>query len=402
MGSNSRRRVFLLLVLLPALIAPQYSRAQSERPNFSLVSEDGGSWISFHLALQLRWTYLYKDTAAGRTSDNQIRFARIRPVIKGSLLDEDFNYLMHVNLTPGLLELMDLWFDYRFTPQLRVRAGQMKIPYTRYRLGSFMDLPVVDWSQPTRYFGAERQLGVMVHNSRKDRPDIEYHLGFYTGMNMRSSNGIGMNKIYAEPAPDPSSLVDPAGFGNMHSEAVGHLAYNFGIPEETPVPLSVGISGAWDLRPTPRQDMRLRLAPEVSIRAFGFSLDLVFHLGWFDEVMGSDSYLLGMLGGVAQATYLFLEQYEIALRYTVVHLLEAVRDDARAWAVSRIEMDGDMDGRYWDVGFLESVHEANLGFNIYFFGPAVKWQLDLGLLVYDRIDDVRYDFQLRTQMQLSF
>jgi hypothetical protein len=85
-----------------------------------------------------------------------------------------------------------------------------------------------------------------------------------------------------------------------------------------------------------------------------------------------------------------------------VHLLEAIRDDARAWAVSRIEMDGDADERYWDVGFLETVHEANLGFNIYFFGPAVKWQLDLGLLVYDRTDDVRYDFQLRTQMQLSF
>jgi hypothetical protein len=402
MGNSSRRHAFFVAVMLLALIVPQYSQAQTEKPNFWLASEDGGSWISFHLALQLRWTYLYKETGAGRTSDNQIRFARIRPVIKGSLLSEDLTYLMHLNLTPGLLELMDLWFDYRFSPHLHLRAGQMKIPYTRYRLGSFMDRPVVDWSQPTRYFGCERQMGVMFHNSRKYRPDIEYRLGFFTGMNMRAANGIGMNKVYAEPAPNPSSLVDPAGFGNMHSEAVGHLAYNFGIPEETPVPLSVGISGAWDLRPTPRQDLRLRLAPEVSIRAFDFSLDLVFHLGWFDEVTGSDGYQLGMLGGVAQASYVFLEQYEIALRYTLVHLLEAIRDDARAWAVSQIEMDGGADERYWDVGFLETVHEANLGFNIYFFGPAVKWQIDLGLLVYDRIDDVRYDFQLRTQMQLSF
>ncbi len=38
----------------------------------------------------------------------------------------------------------------------------------------------------------------------------------------------------------------------------------------------------------------------------------------------------------------------------------------------------------------------------YFFGPAVKWQLDLGLLVHDRTDVVRYDTQLRTQMQLAF
>jgi hypothetical protein len=403
MASDARgRKVLLAALLLLALIAPRSSGAQTERPNFWLASEDGSSWISFHLALQLRWTYLYEETGAGRASDNQLRFVRIRPVIKGSLLAEDFTYLMHLNFTPGLLELMDLWFDYRFTPQLRIRAGQMKIPYTRYRLGSFTDRPVVDWSQPTRYYGAERQIGLMVHNSRKDRPDIEYHLGFYTGMNMRAANGIGMNKIYAEPAPNPSSLVDPQGFGNMHSEAVAHLAYNFGYVEEDPVPLSVGLSAAWDLRPTPRQDMRLRIAPEVSLRAFDFALDLVFHLGWFDEVMSSDGYRLGMLGGVAQASYMFLEQYEIALRYTLVHVLEALRDDARAWAVSRIEMSGDVDERYWDVGFLESVHEANLGFNIYLFGPAVKWQLDLGLLMYDRTDDVRYDFQLRTQMQVSF
>jgi len=76
--------------------------------------------------------------------------------------------------------------------------------------------------------------------------------------------------------------------------------------------------------------------------------------------------------------------------------------------LSRIESTGDADelarlyDRYREVGLLQTVHEATLGFNLYLFGPAVKWQVDLGLLVYDRIDDVRYDFQLRTQMQLSF
>jgi hypothetical protein len=244
-----------------------------------------------------------------------------------------------------------------------------------------------------------------------DRPPaIEYQLGLYTGMNMRAATALGMNKVYAEPAPNPSSLVNPAGFGNMHSEIAGHLAYNTGgINVRRPADLeggpprfSVGLSGAWDLHPTPRQDLRLRIAPEASCKAYGFSLDLVFHLGWFDEVTGSGRYRLGMLGGVAQTSYVFLEKYEIALRYTFVHLLQAVRDDARVWAVSRIEMDGDVYDRYREVGLLQTEHEANLGFNIYLFGPAVKWQIDLGLLVHDRTDDVRYDYQLRTQMQLSF
>jgi hypothetical protein len=248
----------------------------------------------------------------------------------------------------------------------------------------------------------------MVHNSRKSMPTIGYHLGFYTGMNMRRANGIGMNKVYAEPAPNPSSLVSPGGFENMHSEAVAHLAYNFGGTEEEPPLFSVGLSGAWDLHPTPRQDMRLRIAPEASFKADDFALDLVFHLGWFDQAAGSDDYLLGTTAGVAQARYLFLERYEVALRYTFVHMLEAIRNDARAYAVSLIEASGDADelarlyDQYREVGMLQTVHEANLGFNIYFFGPTVKWQVDLGLLVFDRTDDVRYDLQLRTQMQLAF
>jgi hypothetical protein len=417
MRNDTRKKTYWpAAALILGLLVPRPSLAQTEKPNLWLASGDGSSWISFHLALQFRWEYLYKDTGAGRASDNRIRFARIRPVVKGSLFAEDLTYLMHINLTPGLLELMDLWFDYRFSSHLRIKTGQMKIPFTRYRLNSFADRPVLDWSQPTRYFGAERQVGIMLHNGRSDMPAIEYELGLYTGINMRAANGVGMSKVYAEPALNPSSLVDPAGSENMHSEAVGHIAYNFGginvrrsaDLEGGPPRFSVGLSGAWDLHPTPRQDLRLRIAPEASFRAYGFALDLVFHLGWFDQTTGSNGCVLGMTAGVAQASYVFSERYEIALRYTFVHLLADLRDDARAYAVSRIESAGDaaelarLYDRYREVGLLQTVHETNLGLNIYRFGPAVKWQVDLGLLVYDRTDDVRYDFQLRTQMQLSF
>lgn len=411
-----RNEAWPAAVLVLAILVPRPSAAQVERPDFWLGSGDGGSWISFHLALQFRWEYLYEDTGAGRATRNDIFFRRIRPVIKGSLLSEDLTYRMHLNLVPGSLELMDLWFGYRFIPQLRVMAGQMKIPYTRYRLNSFMDRPVVEWSHPTRYLGAERQLGVMVHNGVGRPPALEYQLGLFTGVNARAANGMGMPEAYAESVGSPSSLTDPAGMDDMHSEVVGHLAYNFGgIDVRRPADLeggpprfSVGLSGAWDLRPAPRRDLRLRIAPEASFKAWGLSLDLVFHLGWFDQAAGSGRYLLGMTAGVAQASYVFRERYEVALRYTFVHLLQALRDDSRAYAASRIESAGDASDlarlydQYREVGLLQTVHEANLGVNVYLFGPTVKWQVDLGLLAYDRAEDVRYDCQLRTQMQLSF
>jgi hypothetical protein len=395
----------LAAVCLLVVFPPGLARALVETPAFSTTSEDGGSWMSFHLAVQLRWRYGLLEEGPGdeRVTDNQVLFRRIRPVIKGKLFDSELSYLLHLNLVPGYLELMDLWLDYRLAESLSVRVGQAKIPFTRYRLCSFKDRPVIEWSYPTRWFGAERQMGITLHNGIGRPPEYEYQLGFYTGANIRAANGIGMSKIFGEKFESPSSLVDPSPFENMHSEIVAHLAYNSeGIDLRRPSDLeggpprfSVGISGAWDLRPSERQDMRLRIAPEAEFRAYGFAVGGVMYLGFWDEVTGQDTYGLGLLGGVLQASYVFLEKYEIGARYTLIHIMEDLRADARSWAEQQIEQDR-------EIGGLIREHEVNLGFNLYLHGTTFKWQVDAGILVHQRIDGDRTDFQLRTQLQLAF
>jgi hypothetical protein len=212
-----------------------------------------------------------------------------------------------------------------------------------------------------------------------------------------------MSNIFGQKLTSPSSLADPSPFENMHSEIVAHLAYNSeGIDLRRPSDLeggpprfSIGLSGAWDLRPTERQDMRLRIAPEAEFRAYGFAVGGVFYLALWDEVTGKDTYGLGLLGGVLQTSYVFLERYEIAARYTVIHIMKDLRVDARSWAEQQDEPDS-------EVGSLIRVHEANLGFNLYLHGTTFKWQVDAGILVHERIDGDLTDFQLRTQLQLSF
>ncbi len=411
------RALSIIACLLASL---SFQPARADQPELVVVSDDGDSSISFHLALQLRWEYAYIEGRPGgdHYTQNRISFRRLRPVISGNILTADLSYLLHLSLSPGALELMDLWLDYRFHPTYRLRVGQMKVPFTRYRLGSFKDRPVLDWSGPTRYFGAERQVGLLVHNGVGHPGVFEYQLGFFTGVNARAASGIGMSLAYAEPISSPSSLVDPDGrlFSEMHTEIVAHLAWNAsGVDtrrptdfEGGPARFSLGLSAAWDLDPTPREDMHLRLAPEAVFKAHGFSAWAVFVAGFGDHVMDADRYAPALVGAVLQAGYLFFGSYEICLRYTLIDFFDGLRDDARAYAAAEVLSAGDpaeideLGKRFERVGKVLREHEVNLGFNWYLMGRTLKWQVDAGLLVTEQADGTRSDIRLRTQIQLAF
>jgi phosphate-selective porin O/P len=415
------KKLFLLTSIIAIVAVFEMPAARAEqRPVFSIISDDGVSQLSFHLALQFRWEYEYLEREPGldHATRNEIMIRRIRPTIKGSLFFEDLTYLLHISLVPGALELMDLWFEYQFHSSYRVRVGLGKVPFTRYRLNSFQNLPLLDWSYPTHYFGAERQFGATLHNGIGNSGCFEYELGVFSGVNSRAANGIGMSKIYAEQIASPSDLADPdaAMFTKMHTEFVAHLAYNSSkmnvkVPTDFsggPFRYSIGLSMAWDLKPTARQDMRLRLAPELELKAHGFTALAVVFLGFTDLQMDSAEYSFGAIGGVLQLSYLFFEKYELAVRYTSVHIMDDLREDARQYANAQISQASDVAqaeelvAQYAQVGQLENDHEISLGFNWYLFGTTFKWQVDSGLLIHNRIDGIRYDVRLRTQFQLAF
>ncbi len=413
-----RSAVGAFLAAAVLALAPSVARAEARIPRLELATDGGGSSVRFRLAVQLLYTYLYEDRGSSQPLEHEhaIAFRRIRPEMTGSIGTRDFTYRLHLNLVPGAIELIDLYFNYSFHQHFQLFFGQGKIPFTRYRIGSFKDRPVVDWSYPTRYFGAERQIGLMFHNGVDRPPEWEYQLGVYTGVNARASNGVGPARVFADPRPNPSDLTDPAAPSSFHPEVVLHLAYNFRgadfrAPQDWeggPIRFTLGLSGAWDARPVARQDLALRLAPEAAIKVRGFSLWGVLYLGFWDEVTGDEAMQLGMLGGVLQASYVFLDRYEVGLRYANVTILSALRRDARAYADSRIEAaEGEAERealihRYRDTGLLEAEHELNLGFNVYLLSTALKLMIDAGLLIHEQTDGDRYDMQIRAQAQLAF
>lgn len=404
------------------LFVPKTSSAEagatSAAPVLRLSSADGGSSIRFQLAAQIRWQYQAVDGGAGQpmVRENEILFRRLRTIIGGSIVSEDFTYRLHFNFAPGAIELIDLWIDYEFHPQVSLRLGQYKIPFTRYRLGSFSTRPTVEWSYPTRYFGAERQIGLMIHNGVGRPPRFEYQVGIFTGVNARASNGVAMPRVYGVDRPNPSDLTDPSAPSSFHPELAAHVAYNYGdidarAPQDFeggPLRASVGLSAAYDVRPALGQDMTLRIAPEAVIKVHGFSLWGVFYMIFTEEIMGSDRIALGLLGAVAQASYLFLERFEIGLRYTDVSILSGLREDARQYADQRIddEEDGvaqdELRQRLSSIGLIEAIHEIALGFNVYILARSLKLGVDGGPIIHQRSDRTQVDAEVRIQAQLTF
>jgi hypothetical protein len=416
--------VLSCLAAIGALLAsPGSVSALPETPPLTLSTEDGRTSITVGLAAQLRFEYNDLDKGPGKDREDTetIFFRRIRPAIKGTLLTKNLSYALQLNLVPGSLELIDLYASYAFITHFQVLIGQAKLPFTRHRLVSFKDLSFAEWSNETKFFGAERQVGMMFHNGWDKPSAFEYELGVYTGDNARASNAIGISKAFGLTPENPSNLVEPAAPTGFHPELALHLGYNYGgisLKEHAdlqggPPRFSVGVSTSWDIRPTLREDYSLRLAPEFWFKVHGFSFVGVFYAAFWeaeDNTLSSTS--LANLGAVLQASQFFLDRFEVAFRYTEIYFAENLRDAARQFGDAEIaaavaagddaEAVAALTDQYKTNGKVDNEHDLTLGFNVYFFGKALKWQTDASLLLHSRVDDDRKDARVRTQLQIAF
>ena len=398
---------------------PEFTWPEQIGP-FSISDRSGRFSLAVGLAAQVQVKVKSSGTDSDRETDTTVFMRRIRPTLKGTALSKDLVWYLHLSTAPGALEFMDFYLDYAFTPLLRLRAGDCKVPFTRYRVQSFKHLTLVDWSVVTRYFGAERQYGLTLHSGYEKPGAIEYALGIYTGENARGSHAVGLGSLYGEPRTNPSDLTDPQPPASFHPEMVARVAYNHGgidLGTDTDFAgggprVSAGVSLAWDTRPTRYHDLSLRLAPEVLFKAGGFSMAALGYLGFVPPV-GSDSGVetprLGLAGALAQVSYLFLGRLELAARYGVVVMMETLRDEARDRADQLVAAETDKDKaaalakQYKDAGLTEAEHEATLGINVYIIGRNLKWQNDLTYKATPRVGlDTKHDIQFRTQLGLAF
>jgi hypothetical protein len=399
-------------------------RDEPDRPDkiigpFSLSSGEDGRWsLDVGLAMQLRFTAVSQLTGeAGELLDTLVEARRIRPTLSGRLFSKDLRFFLHLSTAPGSVEFMDWYLDYRFSQGLSARVGQWKIPFTRFRTGSFKNLTFNDWPVVTTYFGAERQMGLALHNGYTSPPRLQFEAGLFSGVNARASHAVGLARLYGDEPPNPSDLIDPAPRASLHPELVVHLAYNHGGIDSFfdsdfvggPLRFSAGISAAWDLDPSPTEDLALRLAPEVLIKVEGLSAFGALYLGWDRAGDSVSDQRQVMVGGVIQTSYLVTRRLEVSARYAFVHTSDELLDDARDRAERILAAAKDaaqaqqLTARYSGAGRIQLEQEATVGLNVYLVGRSLKWQTDLGWIARTLRDAWRRSsIRLRSQLQLAF
>jgi len=331
---------------------------------FRMQNADSSAVLSLRFAGQLRTDWESKDQPAGqdRTSTVTMQARRVRPSMTVDLPRQRIRFRLHLSTAPGSLELMDLYVNCGLGRHLQFRAGQYKVPFTRYRIQSFQRLTFVDWALTTRYFGAERQMGFSFHNGYERPPQTAYVLGVFSGVNARASHAVGLARIYGEAAANPSDLSNPGPRAEFHPELVGHFSYNQGgiqVRSDSDeqgggLRCSLAMNLAWDLDPVAYHDLTFRAAPELLVKNRGVSLMGAGYAGLAKVgESGRKRWRWAMAGLLAQTSFRFNERYELSLRYAAVDFDEEVLDAALARAdqlISKAE-DKFSDGLISPAGF---------------------------------------------------
>lgn len=395
----------------PTLVTLEQPKAEShsELPNrlgpASISINPQGDRVSLGLTTQTQFNLnqQFAGGGASKARDHSLAFRRLRFVLGGSFLNDRVRSSLQLNLMPGALELMDFWIS--VSPQrysyATFRFGQYKIPFTRYRAQSFSVLSMTDWSPLTRWFGAERQLGLEVFNSAASISGWEYVFGIFTGMNARGSHAVGLTEYYGNRPVNPSNLAGPAIPAQLHPEFVGRIARNFGKIDTSessdlargPLRASFGLSGTWDLQPVAQEDFPMRLAAEALIKVHGLYINAVNYMGWFKGTQGTD---FGSIGLLLESGYRFDRTWELALRYSGLLITDALQQDAQAYAAANPTAENT------DVGRRSSDQEFALAGTSYVIGNSLKFQLEGAWRTMGTLDGRRNALRLTAQLQFQF
>ena len=393
-----------------------------------IVDRDSTCLLSLKFAGQLRCQFESNDKggSTNRSEKVYMEARRIRPVMSLTLREYNLSFRLHLSTAPGSLELMDFYFDYHCKRKLSFRLGQYKVPFTRYRIQSFQRLTLADWAAVTKYFGAERQFGVAVHNGYEKPPPWGYAIGLFTGVNARASHAVGLETIYGEPISNPSDLADAGTRSEFHPELFVHLSYihgNMDIASDTDARMTglrwfLAAGAAWDFKPVLYRDLRLRLAQEVMVKYRGLAMTAIVYAGYVREKISKDN-KLAMQGGLIQGAWRVNKSWELAGRLALIDLSDWLIDDAYARAqqlisaaqealdnadekeLAQLYLD-EIQRVYRNAGRVRREQEFLLGINIYFDGHYLKLQNDFGWLKHTLRDESREDYIIRLQLQVAF
>ncbi len=392
---------------LIAVLGLQPTHAKPPEVGPFVIEDDRGNSLRIRLVTQ--WTVEGTRSGEGDEADlsTRARLRRFRLFQSGDFVDGALRYSVQLSFAPRSNELLDLWLEPRIAGDWRVRVGQYKTPFTRYRINSFADLQLVDWSVVSPYFGNERQIGAMLHNGYRGGQPLELQLGVFTGRNARRNHGIAAPLLYAQPIDSPSDLSDPgAPFAELHPELVLHAAWS-SEPMDVRhwddrtgghARVHVGASLSHDVQPTFGQDATTRLAGETLLKVQGFSVAAVGYAATLPT--REDTTVWGLVGGLVETSLRIARRHTLAIRAARIDVLAALRDDiAAVFAAPADEAPLDVEP---GLPVIEREEELSVGWKGDLLSDTVQLYVDLNARHQRTSGPDRPSLGLRTQLQTRF
>lgn len=147
------------------------------KEGFFLKSADGSFQLKLRGLIQTDGRFFIDDQEQPGT--NSFRVRRARPILEGTVF-RHFDFRLMTDFGEGQTVLQDAYLDFRYWPQVRLRAGKFKSPVGLERLQSATDLLFVERAFPTSLI-PNRDVGVQLHGDVWDSA-VTYAVGIFNGV----------------------------------------------------------------------------------------------------------------------------------------------------------------------------------------------------------------------------
>lgn len=147
------------------------------KEGFFLKSADGSFQLKLRGLIQTDGRFFIDDQE--QPGANSFRIRRARPILEGTVF-RHFDFRLMTDFGEGQTVLQDAYLDFRYWPQVRLRAGKFKFPVGLECLQSATDLLFVERAFSTSLI-PNRDVGVQLHGDVWDGA-VTYAVGVFNGV----------------------------------------------------------------------------------------------------------------------------------------------------------------------------------------------------------------------------
>jgi hypothetical protein len=348
---------------------------------FFIQSPDGDYKLVIAGRIQFRFTY---EGVEEEPDAFAFSIPRARIQLKGHAFTPDLMFDIHVDFAKGgIPALKDGVIEYAAIRDVfHLQAGQFKMPFSRQQINSSTKLDMVDRAPTDKAFGAGRDIGLMIHNDHDSL--VEYAVGVFNGygdsgeleadvVGSADADGNVTGEIEDADLTSVPARLKPrvaARLGYNHDGIEGYDELDI---DGGPLRFAIAANGKVQFNADDANEGIIDGGGDFITKFCGATIHGAFYARWAQDGPTFRDQSFAQLGFHAGANYLHDRRIHFGLRYARI-----VPEGA----------DNDVQEILGGVGVLAYKHN-------------VKAVLDGGPILTDSSAGERFDWRIRSQLQLQ-